>query len=154
MIKVYGPYKRKDGRKHVIHFGDGTRRTQSYPRYLMEQHLGRKLEDWEHVDHINDDPTDDRIENLQILTVTENNRKSSKGELYATFVCPVCGIEVKKKYNHIKHNRLSGKEGPFCSRSCAGKHSTSSRAGTGLRTPLKTEREKSHAGSTPAESTN
>ena len=44
-LKVYGPYTRKDGRKHVVIVNNnGTKTTKSYPRYLMEQHLGRSLE--------------------------------------------------------------------------------------------------------------
>jgi hypothetical protein len=151
-MKVYGPYTRKDGRRHVIHYDSttGNKRTQSYPRYLMEEHLGRALESWEHVDHINDDPTDDRIENYQILTQTENSKKASKGILMAIFICPVCKKEAKKSYGQVKHNWKMNKDGPFCSKSCAGKYSTSPRAGTGLRTSLKTKREKSHEGSNPS----
>jgi len=76
-MKIYGPYLRKDGRKHiVIVHDDGLKQTQSYPRYLMEQHLGRRLLDNETVDHINEDFTDDRLENLQLLTRGENAAKS------------------------------------------------------------------------------
>lgn len=65
---------------HVVILHDnGTRQTQSYPRYLMEQHLGRKLETWEQVDHIDEDPTNNSVDNFQILTVAENNRKSNVG---------------------------------------------------------------------------
>jgi len=86
--KVYGPYTRKDGRKHVIHYDGKTRKTQSYPRFLMERHLGRPLLPEEHVDHINGDYTDDRLENLQLLSQAENNRKSSLGK-----PSPLKGIE-------------------------------------------------------------
>lgn len=123
-VIVYGPYKRKDGRKHVIHYDNVTnkRRTQSYSRYLMEQHLGRELDSWEHVDHINNDPTDDRIENLQLLTQKENNQKSAVGTKWFFFDCPVCGVESKVPYGRYRHNQLVQlKAGPFCSRSCAGK---------------------------------
>jgi len=120
-MKVYGPYTRKDGRMHVIHYDGITRRTQSYPRYLMEQHLGRKLEDWEHVDHINNDPTDNRIENFQLLTPAENNRKSAV-TLMHQFTCPVCGKDASIPLRRYWGNQIAqGKAGPYCSRSCAGK---------------------------------
>ena len=36
-------------------------------RYIMEQHLGRKLASCEHVHHINGDSHDNRLENLAVL---------------------------------------------------------------------------------------
>lgn len=44
-------------------------------RYIMEQHLGRKLELWEHVHHINDDSSDNRLENLEVLSNSDHQRK-------------------------------------------------------------------------------
>lgn len=125
-MKIYGPYERKDGRKHVIHYDLNTRnrRTQSYPRYLMEQHLGRELESWEHIDHINDDCTDDRIENLQILTLAENNRKSARPAEIGSYICPECNKTFSKSAAIVRHNQgVYKKFGPFCSRRCAGKYS-------------------------------
>jgi hypothetical protein len=43
-------------------------------RWVMEQHLGRPLADDEHVHHINGDSTDDRVENLMILSPSEHSR--------------------------------------------------------------------------------
>ena len=71
-MKIYGPYTRKDGRKHIVKYKNGKRTTQSYPRYLMEQHLGRPLLDTEEVDHTDEDYTNDDINNLQLLTKIEN----------------------------------------------------------------------------------
>lgn len=121
-MKVYGPYTRKDGRKHVIHYDGVTRRTQSYPRYLMEQYLGRQLEEWEQVDHINNDPTDDRIDNLQLLTQADNIKKSAKSPKMYNFDCPVCGEPCSMRYSvYHANNIVQGKAGPYCSKSCAGK---------------------------------
>ena len=66
-------------RKFVILYNSATdRSTIPYARYLMCVKLGRELKPEEHVDHINNDKTDDRISNLQILTQTENNQKEGR----------------------------------------------------------------------------
>lgn len=120
-MQVYGPYPRKDGRKHVvIVHADGRHQTISYPKWLMEQHLRRKLEPWETVDHINDDFTDDRLSNLQVLSRGDNVRKSApKKELYH-FKCPQCGCKAVKEMRHVLANWKRGSKGPYCSRQCAG----------------------------------
>lgn len=123
-MKIYGPYTRKDGRKHVIIIhDDGRRQTKSYPRLVMEQHLGRDLTEEETVDHINNDFTDDRIENLQLLSLAENASKAMIGREAKTykFQCPCCGKESVKLLRDVKHNQNKGKSGPYCSRQCAGK---------------------------------
>lgn len=38
-------------------------------RLVMEKHLKRYLNPDEHVHHINDDPMDDRIENLEVMKI-------------------------------------------------------------------------------------
>ena len=43
-------------------------------RYLIEQHLGRKLRTDEVVHHINGDTLDNRIENLKLMTKSEHTR--------------------------------------------------------------------------------
>ncbi len=90
----------------------------------MEQHLGRELLPEETVDHIDEDFTNDAIENLQILSLSENAKKSAatrpSRDMYA-FICPACGCNSIKPNNHVKNNRRRGKSGPYCSRRCAGK---------------------------------
>lgn len=125
--KVYGPYTRKDGRQHVIHYyGNNFRVTQSYPRYLMEQKLDRELEDWEEVDHIDNDPTNNSIDNLQILTQRENQQKEADRRTKEVwdFTCPICGVFFQKEARFVRWNNIvRKKKGPYCSRSCAGKGS-------------------------------
>lgn len=73
IMKMYGPYLRKDGRKHVVIIHDnGISQTRSYPRLLLEQKLGRPLQDDETVDHIDGDFTNDSPENLRVLSRSEN----------------------------------------------------------------------------------
>lgn len=61
---------------------DGEWTTISYPKALMEVHLGRVLNyPDETVDHINNDPMDNRIENLQILSCSENAKKQHRDGL-------------------------------------------------------------------------
>lgn len=127
--KIYGPYLRKDNRKHIcIIHPDGRRQTKSYPRYLMEKHIGRELLESETIDHIDDDFTNDDIDNLQILTLVENVKKELKKDRYkpkyATFKCPVCGVIATKRESSVRHNLTQCKSGPFCSRSCAGTFTT------------------------------
>lgn len=97
-----------------------------YARWLMTQHLGRKLDRSEQVDHIDEDPMNDSIDNLQILSQKENLEKHAKLRRFtemAFFTCPICGTWSSKKARHVRHNRNLGNAGPYCGKSCAGKAS-------------------------------
>lgn len=58
-------------------------------RWVMEQHIGRPLLSSEHVHHINHDRLDNRIENLELVTVAEHAERHTWRPI--TSDCVVCG---------------------------------------------------------------
>lgn len=119
--KVHGPYLRPDGRKHVVvMLNDGKRKTVSYPKFLMEQKLGRPLNDDETVDHIDRDFTNDSPSNLQILTRSENSKKSAIRRKPVKGCCAECKKKIELTRAQIRNSK-EGKSGPFCSKTCSGK---------------------------------
>lgn len=68
--------KNREGRTIVCLFNSNKDRTTiAYARYLMSVKLGRLLEATEEVDHIDNDKSNDSIENLQLLSGAENRQK-------------------------------------------------------------------------------
>jgi len=120
-VKIYGPYYRKDGRQHVIIIDGTKRRTVSYPKYLMEQRLGRKLDLSETVDHINRDFTNNDPSNLQILERKKHAALDVRRVMPVIVKCIHCGKEMKRSHKDAYRNALKGKAGPFC-KSCAGRY--------------------------------
>lgn len=66
---------------------DGTRMLEH--RWVVEQHLGRRLESWERVHHINHDRLDNRIENLEVVTSAEHGLRHTF--LPTEKACVTCG---------------------------------------------------------------
>lgn len=52
-------------------------------RYIMEQHIGRKLSRNEVVHHKNGDKRDNRIENLEIMSLSEHTKKHKTGKAHS-----------------------------------------------------------------------
>lgn len=122
--KVYGPYKRNDGREHVVLVHkNGRKQTVSYPKFLWETTNGRYLQEDETVDHIDRDPLNNDMSNLQILKRSDHCKIDAMYTKPQTFVCDICNITFElsgRKLNDAICNRRKGKAGPYCSRSCAG----------------------------------
>ncbi len=88
----------------------------SYAKYIYTSHYKVDIDGrHEHVDHINGDKMDDRIENLQLISRYYNEVKDKKRKEMVIITCPVCGIE----FLFPKRN-LSSHKNPCCSRKCGG----------------------------------
>lgn len=124
-FKVHGPYKRRDGRQIVIVIErNGKRRTVSYPKWLMEIQLGRKLDpDLETVDHIDSNIDNNNLSNLRIMPRDQHSAEDTRRVKSVKFECAWCDKEFERSPRLIRDKAKKNKAGPFCSRSCAGKYS-------------------------------
>lgn len=95
-----------------------------YARYLMENHLKRVLGRFETVDHIDQDKTNDVLENLQLLDLKEHIRLDAKRVIQPEYHCVICDdILVGKKTATVRANAKKGRSGPFCKKCQAKNHS-------------------------------
>jgi len=125
-MKVHGPYKRKiDGRQIVIVVEDnGEARTVSYPKWLLEMQLGRRLDpDMETVDHWDSNIENNELENLRIVPREEHSREDTRRVKPVKFKCAWCQKEFERSPRLVRDKARKNKAGPFCSRQCAGKYS-------------------------------
>jgi hypothetical protein len=125
--KVYGPYLRPDGRKHVIIYNAATnkRKTVSYPKYILQYEQNIEYNKGDTTDHIDENFRNDSLTNLQVLERGKNARKSMEQEHRKArkekYICPVCNILFEQIVRQVKNNQGKRKgEGPFCSRRCSG----------------------------------
>lgn len=106
---IYKQWHKKECRWYaIVYWNENKRTTKSWARYLMETHLGRFLAPSETVDHIDGNKTNDVLENLQILTIAENVKKSARKAKIITIICDNCGelfqrnaSLIRKKQNNI-----------------------------------------------------
>lgn len=121
-MKTYGPYLRKDNRLMLVIVDNGKMTSVSYPKYLMETFLGRKLLPDETVDHIDNDPLNNDLSNLRIVTRAENARRAVKPAELTELVCKTCGVKFFRRLAVHKRNvEVRKVDGPFCSHKCVGK---------------------------------
>jgi hypothetical protein len=139
--RTWGPYKRRD------HIGDersilivedmnGKRRTKSYPKYLMEMHLGRELDVNESIDHIDYDISNNDLSNLQVIDRKEHSALDTRRVKLENFNCVECGKSFQRSPRLIRDKAKKGKTGPFCSRSCSARHARKVQTGKAERAPI------------------
>ena len=120
---VYGPYPHcVEGRMYVslLRLDNKQNRTSmSYARYLVCVRAGRWLDLAEQVDHIDGNRANDSLDNLQILDMKSNIKKSSKGRTMISLICKHCEMTFQREARNVhKVNR-----GYYCSDSCRAKGS-------------------------------
>ena len=92
-----------------------------YPlhRVVMENELGRPLLDDEDVHHKNEDKTDNRPANLEVLSKSEHTKRHVRKVTPVALVCPKCskGFELAPRFyrQRLKRNKTGV---VYCSRSC------------------------------------
>lgn len=114
-IRAYLATNKEPRRVCTLRKADGSMTSMSYAKYLYTSHHNCDINKGDHVDHINGNSMDDRIENLQIISGRYNMRKDHKRKEMILRICPVCG----KEFLFEKRN-LNSHPNPCCSRRCGG----------------------------------
>ena len=124
--KFYGPYNNSaDGRlRCVIVFPNGKRKTVSYPKYLMEVHLGRYLNIDETIDHIDGNFLNNNLTNLRVIDRKQHAIEDAVRNKDVTVKCKYCGKEftIQGSKLHDRNRKDRSQAGYFCSRQCSGKY--------------------------------
>ena len=119
-------YECQDGRCRV--YLRDTKQVVSYPRYLIEQTLGRKLKDNEQVHHKDGNPLNNNIDNLEIRLLGEHQREHSKKYFDKITACEWCNTDFlwtakqQSMFYRNQKRRNFFTEKPFCSKKCAGQY--------------------------------
>ncbi len=122
--KIYGPYLSKDGRLRCILRKNNTNKTISYPKLIIENHLQRYLLDDETVDHIDGNPLNNDISNLQVLKRNIHCRLDAIRNYDIAVICKNCGKTFTITGNLVcgRNRKDRNQSGYFCSRQCSGKY--------------------------------
>lgn len=108
----------------TVKYSNGSKRTVLQHREVMEVFLKRRLDRFEFVHHKDENKRNNDILNLEVLSPQDHRREHAKGVEMVNLRCLLCGSEFNRIARYERSNRKSGKVGPFCGRSCAGKWST------------------------------
>lgn len=124
--KRYSVYVNKDGRYRC--YDRVTQKVVSYPRILMAEKLGRPLEPYEEVHHIDGNTKNNSLDNLTVVNKGEHQRYHSIKYPELVFeTCVYCGKKfamTRVQQQRRKSEEKRGKYGPFCSRRCSGLYGT------------------------------
>jgi hypothetical protein len=97
---IYGPYLRKQDGRRIVILSDGIRKSaRQYAKVKLEAELNRRLSHGEEVDHKDNDFTNDKISNLQVLDKYANTLKAStsKHGRAPKVKCRCCGTKFRSR---------------------------------------------------------
>ena len=129
-MKENNTYVCSDGRVRI--YLKDTKQVMSYPKYLMEQALGRRLLPNEQVHHKDGNPLKNELDNLEIRLLGEHQREHNPQKyLDKMATCEWCGKEFLwtakqqrtfygNRNRKTKTNKLP--QNPFCSKKCSGEY--------------------------------
>lgn len=103
---------------------DGSRTSVSYARYQMSVAAGTHIPPHLEVDHIDNDPTNDSLDNYQLLTSAQNKQKQAAYyqehvQEYRGYYCAACEISFFLTLAQVNKRISNGVVMAFCSRRCA-----------------------------------
>ena len=133
--KVYGPYINNVGRKFVIVTDKDGRRTVSYPKYLIEQHLGKRLDENMTVDHIVYNQNNNNLSNLRVVPRAEHSADDTRRVIFVKLKCDNCGKDFERSPRVIRDKAMKGVRGNFCSKQCSAVYSRAVQLGKKKKLP-------------------
>lgn len=129
-LSNYNIYTNKDGRMRA--YNKETHAVISYPRLLVENKLGRKLLPGEDVHHIDENPLNNDLDNLEVISHSEHEKQHAytnpcmqRKWFDKEMTCPVCNktfiwTSRQQSSYYSRLNRGIFQNGPFCSLHCSG----------------------------------
>lgn len=123
---LYGYLRTNNENRRMVdlYLNDKVRTTVPYARYLMCVKIGFVLSNEFEVDHIDNDKTNDDINNLQILTKQQNKEKErlrylNEEQLSFGYHCAHCWLPFILTEREKKTRLANQQQLAFCSRSCS-----------------------------------
>jgi hypothetical protein len=92
-------------------------------RFLMEQHLGRKLDQKEFVHHKDGNKKNNSLENLEVIGHSQHTKLHMDQNPAETkeLICQECGKKFLRPTRVIRDNNKKGSFNTFCSKKCSAK---------------------------------
>lgn len=89
-------------------------------RIIMENHLGRKLKSTELVHHIDGNPKNNNIKNLQVMNWKDHGKLHEKKAIFIELICKNCNNKFNKSKSAYNRLKKKGQKIFVCSKKCHG----------------------------------